>query len=49
MKQLLTFILLLVVINVVLWIVGSPLRISIIGSIVLSLIVGVAMKATNRL
>jgi hypothetical protein len=47
-KQLLIFILVLVAINVVLWLVGSPLRISIIGSIVLTLLVGGIMAATNR-
>ena len=48
MKQFLTFVGVLVGINVVLWIVGSPLRISIIGSIVLSVIVGGIMAAANR-
>ena len=33
---------------VVLWLVGSPLRISIIGTIVLSVVVGGIMAATNR-
>ena len=48
MKQFLIFILVLIGINIVLWAVGSGLRISIIGSIVLSLIVGGIMAATNR-
>ncbi len=47
-RQFLVFILVLVAINVVLYVVGSPLRISIIGSIVLSLVVGGIMAATNR-
>jgi len=47
-KQLLVFVLVLVGINVVLGLFGSPLRISIIGSIVLSLIVGGILAATNR-
>ena len=48
MRQFLIFILVLVGINVVLALFGSPLRISIIGSIVLSLIVGGIMGATSR-
>lgn len=47
-RQFLIFILVLVGINVVLALFGSPLRISIIGSIVLTLIVGGIMGATNR-
>ena len=48
MKQFLVFVLVLIGINLVLWAVGSPLRISIIGSIVLSLIVGGILSATSR-
>lgn len=48
MKQFLIFVLVLIGINVVLWAIGSPMRISIIGSIVLSFIVGGIMAATNR-
>ena len=48
MKQFLVFLLVLVGINVVLWLIGSPLRISIIGSIVLTLVVGGVMAMTNR-
>ena len=47
-RQFLIFILVLVGINVVLALFGSPLRISIIGSIVLTLIVGGIMGATSR-
>jgi hypothetical protein len=47
-RQFLTFLLVLIAINVVLYLVGSPLRISIIGSIVLSVVVGGIMAATNR-
>ncbi len=42
------FVLVLILINVVLAIFGSGLRISIIGSIVLTFIVGGAMSLTNR-
>jgi hypothetical protein len=42
------FILVLVVINVVLAIAGSGLRISIIGSVVLTVVVGAVMGVTNR-
>ena len=44
----LVFILVLVGINVVLAIFGSPMRISIIGSIVLTIVVGGIMAAMNR-
>ena len=47
-RQFLIFILVLIGINVVLALFGSPMRISIIGSIVLTLIVGGIMGATNR-
>lgn len=46
--QLATFVLVLVAINVVLAVFGSPLRISIIGSIVLTIVVGAVMGATNK-
>lgn len=46
--QFAVFLLVLIGINVVLAIIGSPMRISIIGSIVLSLLVGGAMTAMNR-
>ena len=42
------FVLVLILINVVLAIFGSGLRISIIGSIVLTFFVGGAMSLTNR-
>ena len=42
------FVLILVAINAVLAVTGSPMRISIIGSIVLSLVVGGIMTAANR-
>jgi hypothetical protein len=48
MRQFLVFLLVLVAINVVLYVIGSPMRISIIGSIVLSLVVGGIMGAANR-
>ena len=48
LAQFAVFVLILIGINVVLAIVGSPMRISIIGSIVLSLLVGGAMTAMNR-
>ncbi len=47
-QRFLTFIAVLIGINLVLWAVGSPMRISIIGSIVLSLVVGGIMGATSR-
>jgi hypothetical protein len=46
--QFLIFVGVLILINVVLALIGSPLRISIIGSIVLSVIVGGIMAMTNR-
>ncbi len=48
LAQFAVFVLVLVGINVVLAVIGSPMRISIIGSIVLSLLVGGAMTAMNR-
>ena len=42
------FVLVLILINVVLAIFGSGLRISIVGSIVLTVVVGGAMSLTNR-
>ena len=42
------FIVVLILINVVLAIFGSGLRISIVGSIVLTVVVGGAMSLTNR-
>jgi hypothetical protein len=48
LAQFAVFILILIVINIVLAIVGSPMRISIIGSIVLSIVVGGVMTAMNR-
>lgn len=44
----LSFVLVLILVNVVLWVLGSPMRISIIGSIVLSIVVGGVMGAVNR-
>jgi len=46
--QFVSFVVVLVLINVVLWVVGSPMRISIIGSILLSVVVGGVMGAMNR-
>ena len=46
--QFLSFVFVLILVNVVLWVVGSPMRISIIGSIVLSILVGGVIGATNR-
>ena len=46
--QFVSFVLVLVLINLVLWAVGSSMRISIIGSIVLSVVVGGVMGAMNR-
>ena len=46
--QFVVFILVLVVINVVAQLLGLQLRISIIGSIVLTLVVGGVMAMTNR-
>jgi hypothetical protein len=46
--QFAVFILVLVVINIALAIIGSPMRISIIGSVVLSIVVGGIMTAMNR-
>ena len=48
LAQFAVFIGILILINVVLAVMGSPMRISIIGSIVLSLVVGGAMTAMNR-
>ena len=48
LAQFAVFILILVVINIVLAIVGSPMRISIIGSVALSIVVGGIMAAMNR-
>ena len=48
LAQFAVFILILIVINIVLAIVGSPMRISIIGSVVLSIVVGGIMAAMNR-
>jgi len=48
MKSFLIFLLALVAINVVLALFGSPMRISIIGSIVLSVIVGGITAASSR-
>lgn len=48
LAQFFAFILVLVVINIVLAVVGSPMRISIIGSVVLSVVVGGVMTAMNR-
>ena len=46
--QFASFVFVLVLINVVLAVVGSSSRISIIGSIVLSVVVGGVMGAVNR-
>lgn len=46
--QFASFVLILVLINVMLAVVGSSSRISIIGSVVLSVVVGGAMGAINR-
>lgn len=46
--QLVVFILVLIVINVVAQLLGLNFRISIIGSIVLTLILGLVMGATRR-
>ncbi len=46
--QFVSFVLGLIIINLVLWVVGSPMRISIIGSIVLSVVVGGVMAVMNR-
>ena len=46
--QLVVFVLVLIVINVVAQLLGLQLRISIIGSIVLTLVVGGVMAMTNR-
>lgn len=48
LAQFAVFVLVLVLINVVLAVAGSPMRISIIGSIVLSVLVGGIMTAVNR-
>ena len=48
LAQFAVFVGILILINIVLALFGSGLRISIIGSIVLTLIVGVAMGAANR-
>ena len=48
MVQFVSFVLGLVIINLVLWVVGSPMRISIIGSIVLTIVVGGVMGAVSR-
>lgn len=48
LAQLGVFVLLLIVLNIVLALLGSPVRISIIGSIVLSLVVGAIMGGLNR-
>ena len=46
--QFVVFVLVLVGINVVMAVLGSPLRISIIGSVVLSVVVGGIMAFLNR-
>jgi hypothetical protein len=46
--QMVVFILVLIAINVVAQILGLQIRISIIGSIVLTLVVGGIMAMTNR-
>lgn len=46
--QFVSFVLVLILINLVLWAVGSSMRISIIGSIVLTVVVGGVMGAVNR-
>ena len=46
--QLLVFVVVLIVINVVAQLLGLQVRISIIGSIVLTLIVGGVMAISNR-
>lgn len=48
LAQFVVFILVLIVINIVLAVFGSPMRISIIGSVVLSVAVGGIMAAMNR-
>ncbi len=48
LAQFTTFVLVLIAINAVLAIFGSPLRISIIGSLVLTIVVGAIMGSTNR-
>ena len=48
LAQLAVFVLVLVVLNIVLAALGSPMRISIIGSIVLSIVVGGIMGAFGR-
>jgi len=48
LAQLAVFVLVLIGINIVFAILGIQMRISIIGSIVLSLVVGGAMTAMNR-
>ena len=48
MQRFLVFIAVLIGINIVLAFIGSPMRISIIGSIILSVIVGAIMRASAR-
>lgn len=48
MRRFLIFVLVLIAINLVLWLVGSSFRISIIGSIVLTLIISAAMSLFTR-